>query len=141
MTSVQAVDVLSLARLLVRYRLRMMRNALRARSRGRAMLFATVIGVVTGLAYVGLFGQAFLIVSRTVDLGGQMAVLALVTGTVAFASLSARAASSEAVRAGTPQNEFLLARPLPLHAVVAANGLADTVTDPVGALFLLPVLI
>jgi hypothetical protein len=140
-TFVQAVDILRLARILVRYRLRMMRNALRARRRGRAMLFATVIGVVTGLAYVGLFGQAFSIISRTVDPAGQLAVLALVTGTIAFASLSARAASNEAVRAGSPQNEFLLARPVPLHAVVAAHGLADTVTDPVGALFLLPVLI
>src|SRR4029079_10591080 len=59
----------------------------------------------------------------------------------AFGSLAARAAGNEAVRAGSPENEFLLARPVSLPRVVAARGLADAVTDPVGGLFLLPVLI
>ena len=54
------------------------------------------------------------------------------TGTLAFGSLTAKAASSEAVRAGSPENEFLLARPVALPTVVAARGLADAVTDPVG---------
>ena len=55
--------------------------------------------------------------------------------------MAAKAASSEAVRAGSPENEFMLARPVSLAALVTARGLADAVTDPVGALFLLPVLI
>ena len=78
---------------------------------------------------------------KTVDMAGQVAALALVISTIAFGSLAARAASSEAVRAGSPENEFLLARPVSLASLVAARGLADAVTDPVGALFLLPVLI
>ena len=74
-------------------------------------------------------------------MAGQVAALALVTSTIAFGSLAARAASSEAVRAGSPENEFMLARPVALASLVAARGLADAVIDPVGALFLLPVLI
>jgi hypothetical protein len=136
-----AVGVFRLASLLIRYRLRTMRNAFRARGRGRSTLFAAVIGVVVALAYVGLFKQAFSLMAHTVDLAGQVAVLALVTTTIGFGSLAARAASSEAVRAGSPENEFLLARPVSLHVLVAARGLADAVVDPVGALFLLPVLI
>src|SRR5262245_52733492 len=118
-----------------------MRNAFRVRRRGRPVAFVAIIGLVTGLAYVGLFAQSFSIVAQTVDMRGQLAVLALVTGTIAFGSLAARAASSEAVRAGSPENEFLLARPVSLASLVAARGLADAITDPVGALFLLPVLI
>jgi hypothetical protein len=134
-------DTLRLAGIFIRFRLRSMRNAFRARRRGRAVLIATIVGVVTAVAYVGLFAQAFSIIARTVDLAGQVAVLALVTGTIAFGSLAARAAGNEAVRAGSPENEFLLARPVSLPRVVAARGIADAVTDPVGGLFLLPVLI
>ena len=115
-----AIGVFRLASILIRYRLRTMRNAFRARGRGRSTLFATVIGVGTALAYVGLFGQAFSVMAHTVDLAGQVAVLALVTTTIGFGSLAARAASSEAVRAGSPENEFLLARPVSLH--VAGRG-------------------
>ena len=135
------IGVFRLASILIRYRLRTMRNAFRARGRGRSTLFATVIGVATGLAYVGLFTQAFSVMAQTVDWFGQVAVLALVTSTIGFGSLAARAASSEAVRAGSPENEFMLARPVPLEVLVPARGLADAVVDPVGALFLLPVLI
>ena len=45
------------------------------------------------------------------------------------------------MRAGSPENEFLLARPLSLASLVTARGLADAVIDPVGGMFLLPVLI
>src|SRR6185369_10014164 len=107
----------------------------------RPTAFAAIVGVVTALGYVVLFAQAFSIIARTVGMDGQLAALALVTGTIAFGSLAARAASSEAVRAGSPENEFLLARPVSLASLVAARGLADAVTDPVGGLFLLPVLI
>jgi len=135
------IGTLPLARIFVRYRLRSVRNAYRARGRGRTTVFAMVIGVITAFAYVGLFTQAFSVIVHTVDLAGQLAALALVTGTIAFGSLTARAASNEAVRAGSPENEFLLARPVALPTLVAARGLADAVTDPVGGLFLLPVLI
>ena len=135
------LDLFRLARLFIRYRLRSMRYAFRVRGRGRTTSFAILVGVFTSLAYVGLFAQAFSIIARTVGMPGQLAALTLVTTTIAFGSLTARAASNEAVRAGSPENEFLLARPVSLGALVAARGLADAVTDPVGALFLLPVLI
>jgi hypothetical protein len=128
-----------LARLLVRLRLRLLRNGLRAR--GRVPVGVTIVGVVTSVAYVGLLAQAFSVIAQTVDFAGQAAALALVTGALAFAGVAARAASSEAVRAGSPENEFMLARPLSLAALVTARGAADAVTDPVGALFLLPALI
>jgi hypothetical protein len=135
------IGVRQLAAIFIRYRLRSMRNAFRARGRGRTAVLATGIGVFIAVMYVGLFTQSFSIVVSTVDLAGQLAVLALVIGTISFGSLAARAASSEAVRAGSPENEFLLARPVSLPQLVAARGLADAVTDPVGGLFLLPVLI
>jgi len=135
------LDAFRLASILIRFKLRSMRNAFRVRRRGRTTLFATIVGVFTAFAYVGLFTQAFSVIARTVGLPGQLAALALVTGTIAFGSLAARAASSEAVRAGSPENEFFLARPVSLPALVVGRGLADAVTDPVGGLFLLPVLI
>src|SRR5213076_1896166 len=97
------LDTFRLAGILIRYRLRSMRNAFRVRRRGRTTLFATMVGVVTAFAYVGLFTQAFSVIAHTVGLPGQLAALALVTGTIAFGSLAARAASSEAVRAGSPE--------------------------------------
>jgi hypothetical protein len=139
--SKERLGVFPIAGIFIRARLRSMRNAYRVRGRARAMLVATIIGLFTALAYVMLFAQAFATITRTVDLSGQLATLALVTGTIAFGSLAARAASNEAVRAGSPENEFMLARPVSLPTLVAARGICDAVTDPVGGLFLLPVLI
>jgi hypothetical protein len=130
-----------LAALLIRSRLRSFRNALRARGSRRTPVLATVAGIVLALAYVGLFFQAFSVIVRAVGLVEQAAALALVTGTLALGSLTAKAASSDAVRAASPENEFLLARPVSLPTLVAARGLADAVTDPMGALFLFPVLV
>ena len=130
-----------LAALLIRARLRSFRNGLRARGSRRTPVLATVAGLVIALAYVGLFSQAFSAIVRAVGLVEQAVALALVTGTLALGSLTAKAASSDAVRAASPENEFLLARPISLQALVAARGLADAVTDPMGALFLFPVLV
>jgi hypothetical protein len=130
-----------LAALLIRSRLRSFRNGLRARGSRRTPVLVTVGGLVIAFAYVLLFAQAFSTIVRAVGLVEQAAALALVTGTLALGSLTAKAASSEAVRAGSPENEFLLARPVSLQALVAARGLADAVTDPMGALFLFPVLV
>jgi hypothetical protein len=130
-----------LAALLIRARLRSFRNSLRARGSRRTPVLATVAGLIIALAYVGLFSQAFSTIVASVGLVEQSAALALVTGTLALGSLTAKAASSDAVRAGSAENEFLLARPVSLPALVAARGLADAVTDPMGALFLFPVLI
>src|SRR4029077_10577265 len=113
----ETLDLFRLAGIFIRYRLRSMRNAFRVRRPGRAV-FAAIVGLSTAFAYVALFAQAFSIVVRTVGIEGQLAALALVTGTIAFGSLAARAASSEAVRAGSPENEFYLARPVSLASLV-----------------------
>jgi hypothetical protein len=140
MTGGAAIDTGTLAGLMIRARLRSFRNGLRARGR-RAPLLITIAGLIIALAYVLLFSQAFAAIVAASALPAQAAALALVTGALSFGSLTAKAASSEAVRAGTSENEFLLARPVSLPALVAARGLADAVTDPMGALFLLPVLV
>ena len=141
MIAAQPIGAGPLAALLIRSRLRSFRNGLRARGSRRTPVLATVAGLVIALAYVGLFSQAFSAIVGAVGLVEQAAALALVTGTLALGSLTAKAASNDAVRAGSAENEFLLARPVSLHALVAARGLADAVTDPMGALFLFPVLV
>ena len=141
MISAQPIGAGPLAALLIRARLRSFRNGLRARGSRRTPVLATVAGLVIALAYVGLFSQAFSAIVGVVGPAEQAAALALVTGTLALGSLTAKAASNDAVRAGSAENEFLLARPVSLHALVAARGLADAVTDPMGALFLFPVLV
>ena len=141
MIAAQPIGAGPLAALLIRSRLRSFRNGLRARGSRRTPVLATVAGLVIALAYVGLFSQAFSAIVGAVGLPEQAAALALVTGTLALGSLTAKAASSDAVRAGSAENEFLLARPVSLQALVAARGLADAVTDPMGALFLFPVLV
>ncbi len=71
---------------------------------------------------------------------GEGTALALMTGAIALASLAAKS-SGEGLFAGTPENEFLLARPVSLARLVAARGLAALLTDPFGTLFLLPVML
>jgi hypothetical protein len=137
----EPIGALRLAGILIRFRLRSLRNGFRGGTRRRSPLFVTAVVLVMGLAYATLFTQAFAIIARNADIAGQIAALALILGTSTLGSLAARAASNEAVRAGSPENEFLMARPLSLASLVTARGLADAVTDPVGGLFLLPVLI
>ena len=114
--------------------LRSLRNAFRARgARAHRRWSRRSSACSPALAYVGPVRAGVLRHRRARSIfAGQLAALALVTGTLAFGSLAAAAASSEAVRAGSPENEFLLARPVSLPALVAARGLADAVTDPVG---------
>lgn len=140
MTPAPSTGAARLAGLLVRARLRSFRNGLRLRGRARTPLLVATAALVTAVAYVGLFAQSFAVVVATVGPAAQAAALATVTGLVAFASWAAKAASSEALRAGSPENEFLLARPITLGALVAGRGATDALTDPMGALFLFPVL-
>jgi membrane protease YdiL (CAAX protease family) len=135
------LGALRLARLLIRFRLRFLWNGMRVRGRGRVPVLAVVVGLFTSLAYVLLFAQAFSIIRDTVDVSGQITALAVVALTISFGSFTAKAASSEAVLAGSPENEFLLARPVALPRLVVARCLAESATDPLGALFLLPVLL
>ena len=131
MTEARADDALGLARIFVRIRLRSFRNGLRARGRGRFPLLVTGVGLLLSVAYVGLFAQAFSVVAANTGPAGQGAALAVVAGALALGSLAAKAASNEAARAGSPENEFLLARPVSLPTLVVARGLTTgTVTDP-----------
>ena len=92
-----------------------------ARAGARAVVVAAA-ALVTSVAYVGLFAQAFAVVVATVGPRGQGAALGVVAGLLAFGSWAAKAASSEALRAGSPENEFLLSRPIGLGALVAGRG-------------------
>jgi hypothetical protein len=140
-TPAGGIAALRLARLLIRYRLRYLWNGVRARGRGRFPTLVVVVGLFMSLAYVGLFAESFRVICENTDLPGQVTALAVVALTIAFGSFTAKAASSEAVLAGSSENEFLLARPVALPTLVVARCFAEAATDPLGALFLLPVLL
>jgi hypothetical protein len=137
----RGLPALRLAALMIRFRLRFLRNGLRARTGGRFPTLVVIVGLFTSVSYVGLFANAFAMLCEHADVAGQSAALAVVAMTIAFGSFTAKAASSEAVLAGSPENEFLLARPVALPTLVVARSLAEAATDPVGALFLLPILL
>ncbi|MDB4982500.1 MAG: family intrarane metalloprotease protein [Myxococcales bacterium] len=137
----RGLPALRLAALMIRFRLRFLRNGLRARTGGRFPTLVVIVGLFTSASYVGLFANAFSLLCEHADVAGQVAALAVVAMTIAFGSFTAKAASSEAVLAGSPENEFLLARPVALPTLVVARCLAEAATDPVGALFLLPILV
>ena len=135
------IGALRLARLWIRFRLRFLWNGMRARGRGRFPVLVVVVGLFLSFSYVGLFAQAFAVICARTDVTGQITALAVVALTIAFGSFTAKAASSEAVLAGSLENEFLLARPVALPTLVVARCLAEAATDPLGALFLLPVML
>jgi membrane protease YdiL (CAAX protease family) len=138
------ISTLRLTRLFIGLRWRLLRNALRrrrARGGGTGLALPLAMGLLTSVAYVGLFSQSFGAIVAATDLGGQRAALALIAGAIAFGTLAAKAASGDAALAGTPENEFLLTRPTSLPSLVVARSLAEAVTDPFGALFLFPVLV
>ncbi|HVU50961.1 MAG TPA: hypothetical protein VHL80_09765, partial [Polyangia bacterium] len=135
------IGALRLARLWIRFRLRFLWNGVRARGRGRFPLLVVGVGLVLSLSYVGLFTQAFGTICAHTGLPGQVTALGVVTLAIALGNLTAKAASSEAVLAGSSENEFLLSRPVALPTLVVARCLAEAATDPLGALFLLPVMI
>ena len=109
--------------------------------RGRTTLFATVVGVATALAYVGLFAQAFAVIAHTVGLAGP----ARGAGAGDRHDRVRQPGGARRQQRGRPRRiarERIPARAAGVAAaLVAARGLADAVTDPVGGLFLLPVLI
>ena len=125
-------------------RFRLLRNVLRWRRRGRrsgpSPALPFLVALVTAVAYVGLFSQSFGAVVAATDLDGQAAVLSLIVGAILLGTLAAKAAASDAVLAGSPENEFLLPPPS-LPSLILARSLAGAVLDPLGALFLFPVLV
>ena len=98
----EPIGAFKLAGILIRFKLRSFRNGFRGRTRRRSPLFVTAVVLAMGLAYSVLFTQAFAIIARNTDIAGQIAALALILGTSTLGSLAARAASNEAVRAGSP---------------------------------------
>jgi len=133
------IGVGGLARLLVRYRVRSTVNAVRARPGGPFALLL-LFGLASAAAYVGLFATALGTIGARAGRAGEGTALALMTGAIALASLTAKSAGDGRF-AGTPENEFLLARPVSLPRLVAARARAALVTDPFGTLFLLPVML
>lgn len=133
------IGVWRLAALLVRYRVRSAVNAVRARPTGPFALLL-LFGLASAAAYVGLFATALGTIGVQAGRAGEGTALALMTGAIALASLASKA-SGEGLFAGTPENEFLLARPLSLSRLMAARALAALLTEPFGTLFLLPVLL
>jgi hypothetical protein len=140
-----AISTWRLARLMIGLRYRLLRNSLRWRRRGRRVgpspALPLLVALVTAVAYVGLFSQSFGAVVAVTDLDGQAAVLSLVVGAILLGTLAAKAAASDAVLAGSPENEFLLSRPTSLPSLILARSVAGAVLDPLGALFLFPVLV
>jgi hypothetical protein len=140
-----AIPTWRLVRLMIGLRFRLLRNVLRWRRRGRrsgpSPALPLLVALVTAVAYVGLFSQSFGAVVAATDLDGQAAVLSLIVGAILLGTLAAKAAASDAVLAGSPENEFLLSRPTSLPSLILARSVAGAVLDPLGALFLFPVLV
>jgi membrane protease YdiL (CAAX protease family) len=129
--------VLGLARLLVAARLRSLWNGWRA-PRRPSLRVAWLMMLAAPVAYVGLFATALAALRAP---NAQQTVLALVCAAIGLASCLSKAAASEAVVAGSGENEFLLTRPLGLGRLVLARSLANTATDLFSAFFLLPILL
>jgi len=133
------VGVAALARLLLRTRLRSALNSVRARPLG-APAVLLLFGLASAAAYTGLFAAALDVIGGGAAAGEAGAtVLGLMTGAVTLASLAAKS-SGEGLFAGSAENEFLLARPISLGRLVAARSLCAVVAEPLGTLFLLPLL-
>jgi hypothetical protein len=135
------VTALAVARLLVRYRWRSIWNGAFRVPRQRPMRVAWFLMLLAPVAYVGLFSTAFALIAETAPLPAQVAVLALVAGVIALASVCGKMATSETVVGGSGENEFLLTRPLSLATLVTARSLAGVASNVFDALFLFPVLV
>jgi hypothetical protein len=134
-------STLAVARLLVRFRARSLWNAARRGPRRRTLWLAWLLVLLAPAVYVGLFANAFALVASLAPFSEQVAVLALAAGSVTLASAVGKMATTEAVVAGSGENEFLLTRPVALSTLVTARSLAGAVTDLFDALFLFPILI
>ena len=67
----------------------------------------------------------------------ESGALVLVVSAIVLASAALKVSAAEAVTGAGGENEFLLARPVSLPALVVARGLAGVATDLYDALFLL----
>ncbi len=128
-----------LCRLLVWIRLRSAVNAARGPRAGAARL-AGAFGLLVPVAYVGLFSSAFSVIGEQGGHAAQRAALVAIAGGVVLASVGARIARGDGLVEGGGEGELLLARPIGLPRLALARCLSGAVTDPFGALFLLPIL-
>ena len=124
MTSPAEDGAFRLAWVLIRFRVRHIRNAFWAggASSSRWVSFAALMLPV---AYVGLFASAFKVVSERASWPVQAATLALVAGGLTMASLVSKIAGGDAIVAGTTENEFFLSRPVGLGQLVVARAMAS----------------
>ena len=97
-------------------------NTLRARPTGPFALLV-IFGLASATAYVGLFATSLGVIGAVAGRAGERTALTMMTGAIALASLASKA-SGEGLFAGTPETEFLLARPVSLPRLVAARCLA-----------------
>ena len=134
-------STLQLAGLLVRFRLRSVWNAVWRSPRGRSFRLGWVFVLATPIAYTGLLAVALDTIGQHGGQPMQAAALAVVCGTVVLASVVGKMASSEAVVAGSGENEFFSTKPFGLPRLVLARCLAGTVTNLFDAFFLMPVLV
>ena len=135
-----ASGVLRLAWLLARFRLRHAWNGVRARPTGAGGLLV-LVGLASSAAYTGMLATALDTIGRRAGQTVAHDALALMLTVFVAGSFLSKAAGTEALRAGSPENEFLLARPVSLTGLVVARSLTALVLDPFGTLFLLPVLV
>src|SRR5439155_26830927 len=133
------VTALAVAGLLIRCRWRSLWNGAFKVPQRRSMRVVWVLVLLVPVAYVGLFASAFATIAERAPLPEQAAVLALVAGAIALASVAAKMATSDAVVGGSGENEFLLTRPIPLPTRVLARSLAGVATNRFDARFPLPV--
>jgi hypothetical protein len=136
----RGLPVLALCRLLIGLRLRLLRNRLRRGSQVGTARLAACFGLLVPVTYVGLFLSALQVIGKH---GGQVAesgALVLVVSAIVLASTALKLSAAEAVTGAGGENEFLVARPVSLPALVVARGLSGVATDLYDALFLFPVL-
>jgi hypothetical protein len=138
--SARPLGPLTLARLLIGLRLRLLRNRLRGGPQVGTARLAAGISLLVPLAYLGLFASAFEILGLAGGVAAQSGALVLVCSAIALSSCALKIASREAVGAAGGESEFLMARPVSLPALVLARGLAGVATDLYDAFFLLPIL-
>ncbi|MDX2022125.1 MAG: hypothetical protein SF187_17950 [Deltaproteobacteria bacterium] len=132
-------SVWRLVRVLVRFRLRHTWHSFR-RGGHSGSRWLGVVALLLPLTYVGLFISAFGVVAQVAPWPVQAATLSVVVWGLTLASLMSKITGGDAVVAGTGENEFFLARPVSLPALVAARAFASAILDFWGSLFLLPVL-
>jgi membrane protease YdiL (CAAX protease family) len=134
-------STLRLSWLLVRFRWRHLGNGLLRARGGTGFRLLGLVAILVPGAYLTLFFASFRLIADVSDAATQVATAALVSAGLALGNLMSKVVAGDAVLAGSPENEFFLARPVGLARLTLARSLAAGVSDLFGALFLVPVLL